>query len=169
MDKSLILLEPRNELIRSFKLRRESEKIIISCMFVATRDKNHGDGIFVKIAEMLAERGDEAQKEFEQFFQKILKIVFCNFMSKSRKNRNKTFRETYKTICRVLDEWDWNHPETMDSDMVEHIDCMMKAVWRAVVREQERENRFAKFIETDFENNSSWFVISSRSRKKIDD
>ena len=166
MDKSLILLEPRNELIRSFELQRKSEKIIISCMFIATRDKNHGDTIFVKIAEMLAERGAEAQKEFEQFFQKILKIMFCNFMSRSRKNRNKTLRETYQTICRIHDKWDWKH---LDEIMVQHVECMMKAVWRAIVREQERESRFAKFIETDFDKNSRWFVISSRSRKKIDD
>ena len=169
MDKSLLLLEPRIELIKSFKLRRETEKIIISCMFVATRDKTHGDGIFVKMAEILSEQNIEVQKEFEKFFRSIMTVIFCNYMSRSRKNKNKTQRDVYKQICEMRSEWANQHTDIIDDNIIEHIDCMMKATWRAVVREQERENRFAKFIETDFVFNSNWFIISNRNRKQIDD
>lgn len=169
MDKTLRLLEPRINLVKSFKLRRETEKIIISCMFVGTRDKMHGDGIFIKIAEILSAESKEVQKEFEHFGKDFMKVIFCNFMSRSRKNKNKTHRDVYKKLCDMQAQWAAEHKELIDDNLAEHIDCMMKATWRAVVRELERENRFAKFIETDFVFNSNWFYIANRNRKKIDD
>jgi hypothetical protein len=66
-------------------------------------------------------------------------------------------------------QWASEHKEVIDDNLAEHIDCMMKGTWRAVLRELERENRFAKFIETDFVFNSNWFYIANRNRKKIDD